>query len=211
MLVLLFEVVPHPGHEEHYLERAAQLRPRLAAHPGLLFLERYRSLRESARILSHQLWATEQDLAAWRADGPHRRAQSDGRNVHFADYRIRVATVLARQSVSPLPGTGEASGGSADVGENGGPAPARLLLVLASEHGTPDADAEGDHYRSIYETRRHVTIRSVAGFRDGNEGLVRHMRSEGATAAMLCRVERDYGLHERREAPQTFPPPVGAG
>jgi hypothetical protein len=66
MIGLFFEVMPRPGHEQAYLDIAAGLRPELDKNPGLLFIDRFKSLMWQRIVLSR---AT---LAKGRHDvGPH--------------------------------------------------------------------------------------------------------------------------------------------
>jgi heme-degrading monooxygenase HmoA len=44
--------------------------------------------------LSLSFWRDEQAVTAWRAQGYHREGQVRGRAGLFADYRLRVASVL---------------------------------------------------------------------------------------------------------------------
>ena len=90
MHALFFEVRPLAGHLPHYFEHVARLKPVLARHTGLAFLDRYSSLADADLLLSHQLWNSEDDIVKWRNDPVHRTSQTAGRHVHFADYRIRV-------------------------------------------------------------------------------------------------------------------------
>lgn len=92
---LLFEVRAKPGHWDAYFEHVDRLKPRLAAHPGLLWLERFRRADDPDTLLSHQFWESPEAIAAWRADPVHRASQSAGRRVHFEDYRIRVGPECA--------------------------------------------------------------------------------------------------------------------
>lgn len=94
MYALFFEVRPKPGHLPHYFEHVERLRPALARHTGLLFLDRYRSLSDEAVLLSHQHWRDEAAILGWRRDSLHLQSQQAGRYQHFADYRIRVASLV---------------------------------------------------------------------------------------------------------------------
>ena len=90
MHALFFDMQPKAGHMPHYFEHVDRLRPLLAAHEGLLYLERFRPLDRPDAILSHQHWAGEAAIRAWRCDGTHRASQAAGRSIHFEAYRIRV-------------------------------------------------------------------------------------------------------------------------
>ena len=95
---LFFEMRPKPGHMAHYFAHVDRLKPVLARHHGMVFLDRYRPLDDAEALLSHQLWADEAAIAAWRADPTHRASQAAGRRVHFEDYRIRVGPALDKPS-----------------------------------------------------------------------------------------------------------------
>ncbi len=59
-------------------------------HPGLVWLNRYRTLSEDCTLLSFQLWKNENSIANWRNNKMHRLAQKAGIKNHFKDYRTRV-------------------------------------------------------------------------------------------------------------------------
>jgi heme-degrading monooxygenase HmoA len=94
MIAVIFEVEPRPGRREAYLELAADLKPRLEAIDGFVSIERFESLASEGKILSLSFWRDEAAVAEWRRLEDHRRAQTAGRNGIFADYRLRVASVL---------------------------------------------------------------------------------------------------------------------
>jgi heme-degrading monooxygenase HmoA len=94
MIAVIFEVVPREGQDGRYLELAAQLRPLLEKIDGFISIERFRSLAEPGRLLSLSFWRDEAAVARWRQLEAHRAAQREGRTEVFADYRLRVATVL---------------------------------------------------------------------------------------------------------------------
>lgn len=90
MIGLFFEVSPRSGHSDRYFELAAYLRPELEKNPGLLFIDRYKSVDRPDLVLSHSWWADEASLIAWREHSQHRAIQRAGREHHFKDYRIRI-------------------------------------------------------------------------------------------------------------------------
>ena len=94
MHVVLFEVEPEAGREQHYLEIAARLRPELEKIDGFISIERFRSLSQEGKILSLSFWRDEEAIARWRQQEQHQMAQRAGRDRIFRDYRIRVATVM---------------------------------------------------------------------------------------------------------------------
>lgn len=94
MIAVIFEVEPAEGRREQYLDMAADLKPLLADIDGFISVERFQSLMDPNKLLSLSFWRDEAALEAWRNVDRHRRAQSAGRSVMFADYRLRVASVI---------------------------------------------------------------------------------------------------------------------
>jgi heme-degrading monooxygenase HmoA len=94
MLAVIFEVTPAPGHTQEYLDLAASLRPELEKIDGFISIERYASLVTEGKIVSISFWRDEAALEQWRNVERHRFAQARGRAQLFADYRLRVASVV---------------------------------------------------------------------------------------------------------------------
>jgi len=94
MLAVIFEVIPAPGRKEEYLELAAQLRPDLEEIDGFISVERFASLTNENKLLSLSFWRDEQAVQRWRTLARHREAQARGRSGVFADYRLRIASVV---------------------------------------------------------------------------------------------------------------------
>jgi heme-degrading monooxygenase HmoA len=94
MIAVIFEVWPEPEQRQTYLDIAASLRPQLEAIDGFISIERFESLTERGKILSLSFFRDEAAVAAWRNVEAHRRAQAKGRGGVFADYRLRIASVI---------------------------------------------------------------------------------------------------------------------
>jgi heme-degrading monooxygenase HmoA len=94
MIAVIFEVEPAPGQRDTYLDIAARQKPELEAVDGFISVERFESLVNPGKILSLSFFRDEAAVSAWRNTEDHRRAQAAGRGGVFADYRLRVATVL---------------------------------------------------------------------------------------------------------------------
>jgi heme-degrading monooxygenase HmoA len=94
MHVVIFEVQPKPGREQDYLAIAQQLRAELEQIDGFISIERFASLYNEGKILSLSFWRDEAAVKRWREHTRHREAQQRGREDIFADYRIRVGTVV---------------------------------------------------------------------------------------------------------------------
>src|SRR6185436_9574428 len=94
MIAVIFEVVPAPGRRQDYLDLAAGLKPELEKIDGFVSIERFESLTTPGKILSLSLWRDEDAVKRWRNLEGHRAAQAQGRGGIFADYRLRVASVI---------------------------------------------------------------------------------------------------------------------
>jgi heme-degrading monooxygenase HmoA len=94
MIAVIFEVWPKSDKKQKYLDLAAALRPILERIDGFISIERFESLTEPGKILSLSFFRDEAAVAAWRNTEDHRRAQGLGRKDIFANYRLRVASVI---------------------------------------------------------------------------------------------------------------------
>jgi heme-degrading monooxygenase HmoA len=222
MFVVIFEVQPEAEKWDEYLRLAGQLRPELEKIAGFIDNERYRSQRTEGRLLSLSTWTDEKAVIRWRTHGQHHGVQEKGRFEVFRDYHLRVGEVTA--DTHPPSGLrlveqrlDETAVGSAkavsitEVDPLSDDAPLmRDAATLADRLNVPqtggDAVIDVEAYVGINAPSRTLLLvswrdaRSVAGWRpppvlDG-AARVRH-RS--------VRVVRDYGLSDRREAPQYYP------
>ena len=199
MQALLFEVMPRRGHESHYFDRAAALRPELEKNAGLIFIDRFKSLVRPGLILSHSLWKDEASLARWRTDPKHHAAQAARRNVHFADYRLRIAQVVGEA------GGGEAQrGGTQDNAYNDPGLTACRYLVVVQSSGEPFGSG-GEGFSSVNRENAFVSVVPVATRESGEETIAAAAGAGHVESAWLCLVSRDYGMFDRTEAPQYYP------
>jgi len=189
MYALFFEVRPKPGHLPHYFEHVDRLRPVLAQHKGLLFLDRYRSLSDPQVLLSHQHWRDEAAILAWRRDSLHQKSQQAGRQLHFEDYRIRVASL----TISLLDGKIQVAHSNAT--QTGS-------FVLAAYANTPCAQVLGcAHFESVNHIGSFLTMGKANTIEEATASLKAVAALPGLSGAYVFRVERDYGMFERAQAP----------
>lgn len=189
MHALFFEVRPKPGHLEHYFEHVARLRPVLARHTGLRFLDRYSALAEPNLLLSHQLWDSEEAIIAWRQDTTHRRSQSAGRQVHFADYRIRVgARVLhwaAQVRDAPAPSAGASEGSH----------------VVALYGTQPVRAAAFAAFESVNTKGKFVALATTDSYAAAKTLLNATLGASALDSGSIYTIRRDYGQFDRAQAP----------
>jgi len=94
MIGIIFEVQIAEGRRDAYLDQAARLKPELEKMDGFLSIERFESLASPGKLLSLSFWRDEAAVTAWRNHPEHRLAQAAGRGGIFADYRLRVVSVI---------------------------------------------------------------------------------------------------------------------
>ena len=94
MIAVIFEVEPKQGLTQSYLDHAAMLKPILYKMDGFISVERFESLAQPGKYLSLSFWRDEAAVKGWRNMAAHRKVQEDGRHNVFADYRLRVASVI---------------------------------------------------------------------------------------------------------------------
>ena len=94
MIAVIFEVEPAEGRREAYLDYAAKLKPVLEKMDGFISVERFQSITDPKKLLSLSFWRDEEAIRAWRGLEHHRSAQAKGRAGVFANYRLRVASVV---------------------------------------------------------------------------------------------------------------------
>jgi heme-degrading monooxygenase HmoA len=206
MLALLFEVTPKRDGYQRYLDIAAALRPALDAHDGFLFIDRYRSLSNPDVILSHSLWRDEASLAAWRTFEQHHHAQVAGREHVFADYRLRIADVVLARTLDA--GDWKPSR-PWSYNEPGARAP--RYVVIAGSRGNPCGGAP-DQFESLNRPNEFLSLYDGGDFEaarmllESLAGPKRDGTTSQTTSVRVCEVERDYGMFDRREAPQYYRP-----
>lgn len=94
MIAVIFEVTPFLGQRGTYLDLAAQLHRRLEKIDGFISIERFESMKLPGKLLCLSFWRDEEAVKTWRNGVEHRAAQEAGRNGVFANYRLRIATVV---------------------------------------------------------------------------------------------------------------------
>jgi len=94
VIAVIFEVWPAEGRAGEYFDLAASLRADLERIDGFISIERFESLVTKGKYLSLSFWRDEEAVRTWRNLETHRKAQMKGRGGIFADYRLRVASVV---------------------------------------------------------------------------------------------------------------------
>jgi heme-degrading monooxygenase HmoA len=217
MFAVIFEVQPREGRFDDYLELAKSLRPRLDAIEGFIDIDRFASRRTKGRVLSLSIWRDEKAVVRWRTQSDHHGAQHKGRFEIFEDYRLRVGEIAA--DTAPPAGTpveqtrfDETQVGDAKI--------ATITEVTPRHDGALDAealradlglraDADGligqETFESIYNPGKLLLLASWRDTDAANTWAPAKPAAAGSLRHRQVRIIRDYGMHERAEAPQFYP------
>ena len=93
MIAVIFEVWPAEGQKETYLDLAAGLREELTKIDGFISIERFQSLTDEGKVLSSRFGAMRKQFQRG-ATSRNTEARNLGRAGVFADYRLRVASIM---------------------------------------------------------------------------------------------------------------------
>jgi heme-degrading monooxygenase HmoA len=204
MIAQFFEVETRVGHREQYLELAASLRPALDAMGGCLFIDRFQSLSRSNLLLSYQIWQDEGALTAWRVHARHHKVQEIGRETVFSDYRIRIAQVIHEARPKQPVWQPERRTPYND------PARRPPTYVLAAESTSDKLPAQTewrhDAFASVYRQGQFAHLIDVPDPQAGIALGERLFADSTTEYVRIFEVMRDYGMYERVEAPQYYPP-----
>jgi heme-degrading monooxygenase HmoA len=218
MFAVIFVVQPKKERWNDYLDLAKYLKPKLEAVDGFIDNERFESKRTQGRVLSLSTWRDEKAVVRWRTQGEHHGVQEKGRFEIFEDYHLRVGEIIhdteppAGLTVEEMRLDGTETGkaqvatiteltpkAESDIAGTADMSQARLGLE-AHLDGLVDAEV----FASIYNPGKLLLLglwrdadaaASWKPIQPAAAGKVRHRQ---------VRILRDYGMFDRREAPQYY-------
>jgi heme-degrading monooxygenase HmoA len=219
MFAVIFEVHPKKERWDDYLSLAKQLKPKLEAIDGFIDNERFESTKTEGSVLSLSTWRDEKAVVRWRTHSEHHAVQEKGRSEVFEDYHLRVGEITADSRPPMGLAVEERRFDETEVGEaktctitevspsNESYSGLKLDRVLAPLRVDPRADGlvDCELFESITNPGKLLVLgswrnKSAAGAWEpmsfDGAGEIRHRK---------VRIIRDYGMLERREAPQYFP------
>jgi heme-degrading monooxygenase HmoA len=217
MFSVIFEVCPRPDQWDHYLANAKMLRPELEQVSGFVDNIRYRSLTRDGWILSLSNWRDEKAVVRWRTRVRHHEVQQKGRDEVLLDYHLRVGQ-LTRDTRLPVGhelheqrldetevGEGKALS-LIDVKQTAEWVQATQPNEIAQWLG-PRSDTPGliawDVFDAVLAPGDLIQLLS---WRDNVSAEAFEAATHLPDGARLRRVRvvRDYGMFDRREAPQYY-------
>lgn len=204
MIALFFEVETRPGHRDQYLDLAASLRPGLDAIGGCLFIDRFASLTRENLLLSYQIWQDEGAMTAWRVHGYHHEVQTKGREEVFSNYRIRIAQVIHEER----PGKPVWQPARRTPYNDPARRPSTFAVIAESKHAELPVTTgwKRDDFKSVYRDGIFAHLIDVPDQQAGLEFGRQLLKDATTEYFRIVEVMRDYGMFDRTEAPQYYPP-----
>jgi heme-degrading monooxygenase HmoA len=225
MFAVIFVVQPKKERWNDYLDLAKYLKPKLEAVDGFIDNERFESRRTQGRLLSLSIWRDEKSVVRWRTQGEHHGVQEKGRFEIFEDYHLRVGEIIGDTEPPTGPAVAERRSDATEIGKAQVATIAELTPKAESDvAGKPDMlpaglglDARLDGlvdtevFASIYNRGKLLLL----GLWRDADAAARwkpvHPAAAGKVRHRQVRILRDYGMFDRREAPQYYgtvePPP----
>ena len=218
MFSVIFEVHPRPDQWDVYLGNAKMLRPELEQIDGFVDNIRYKSLSREGWILSLSGWRDEKSVVRWRTTMRHHLVQEKGRSEILLDYHLRVGQITGDTRVPEGQTLREQRLDETEIGEG---TTVTLIDGKRPQDSTGMADpARTAAYLGLQPSAAGLVSWDVfdAVLTPGDLILLIFWRThddaerfdaetELAADARLrqVRIVRDYGMFDRREAPQYYP------
>lgn len=218
MFSVIFEVHPKPEQWDGYLDNAKMLRPELEQVDGFVDNIRYKSLTRDGWILSLSGWRDEKSVVRWRTAMRHHMVQEKGRSQILLDYHLRVGQVTHDTRVPRGQRIEEQRLDETEVGEGTTVTFIDARLPPTScDAGSASATASYLHLNSkaqglaswdVYDavlTPGDVILMMAWKTKADAVAFARSVSLPPGGRLRHIRVVRDYGMFDRREAPQYYP------
>jgi heme-degrading monooxygenase HmoA len=219
MFSVIFEVHPKPDRWDAYLDSAKMLRPELEQVDGFVDNIRYRSLTREGWLLSLSGWRDEKAVVRWRTAMRHHMVQEKGRSDIFFDYHLRVGQITNDSRIPDGDTIEEQRLDETEIGEG------TTITLIDAKRPAQSADQPSA-----------ADCAGYLGLDSGAEGMVAWdvldaVLTPGDLILLICwrtnadaqtferksslpgdarvrrvRIVRDYGMFDRREAPQYYSP-----
>ena len=218
MFSVIFEVYPKPEQWEAYLDNAKMLRPELERVDGFVDNIRYKSLTREGWILSLSGWRDEKSVVRWRTAMRHHMVQEKGRSEILLDYHLRVGQITQDTRLPEGHVLAEQRLDETEVGEG-----TAITLVDAkrparwaeTSNPTDCSDYLGlnpyaagmigwDVFDAVLTPGELILLLSWHTKKDA-EAFENTLNLPEGGRLRRIRVVRDYGMFDRREAPQYYP------
>ena len=218
MFSVIFEVHPKPDQWDAYLGNAKMLRPELEVVDGFVDNIRYKSLTREGWILSLSGWRDEKSVVRWRTAMRHHMVQEKGRSEILLDYHLRVGQVTHDTRVPQGQVIEEQRLDETETGEGttvsfvdvkkpstlSETAPATEIATYLGLDRAASGLVGWDVYDAVLTPGDLILMIAWKGKADA-EVFAKSVKLLEKARLRHVRVVRDYGMFDRREAPQYYP------
>ena len=217
MFSAMLEVHPKDDQFNAYLGMAKMLRPELEAIDGFLDNSRFSSLTHDGWLLSLSSWRDEKSLVRWRSKANHHKTMQTARDRVFSDYRLRIGETVADTQV---PAGQSLAQQRLDATETGEGKAVTLLDGKYAADRVKEAGADAVAKSLGLDTAASSLIRwdvfdaiatpgdviAVATWADLDAAKAFESDTKLPDSVRLrhIRIVREYGMFDRRRAPQYF-------
>jgi heme-degrading monooxygenase HmoA len=215
---VIFEVYPRPERRDTYFGNAKMLRPELEQVAGFIDNVRYKSLTRGGWILSLSGWRDEKAVVRWRTAMRHHIMQEKGRSEILLDYHLRVGQITRDTRVPEGCRLEEQRLDETEVGEGTAVTlidtkrppewvnqakPGDVAEWLGLSPNTPGLIA-WDVFDAVL-TPGDIMLLTSWKNQANAEAFEQGVSLGNGKRLRRVRVVRDYGMFDRREAPQYYP------
>ncbi|MEH2549908.1 hypothetical protein V1283_006553 [Bradyrhizobium sp. AZCC 2262] len=155
-------------------------------------------------LLSYQIWQDEACLTAWRVNESHHHVQTVGGDKIFSDYRIRIAQVAYEAKPEREAWRPDRRSPYND------PDRRKPRVAIATESANAELAAKSgwqdESFRSVYREGRFAHLIDVPDEKAAMEFGPKLFADPTTEYFRVIETIRDYGMFERAEAPQYYPP-----
>ena len=218
MFSVIFEVHPKREQWDGYLGNAKMLRPELEQVDGFVDNVRYKSLTRDGWILSLSGWRDEKSVVRWRTAQRHHVVQEKGRSDILLDYHLRVGQLTRDTEVPSGQKIEEQRLDETETGEG-----TTITLINAKWPEVSCETTDAPSVASYLGMRPHlaglvswdvldavltpgdVILMMTWKSKEDADAFARSAALPPGGRLRQVRVVRDYGMFDRREAPQYYP------
>jgi heme-degrading monooxygenase HmoA len=218
MFSVLFEVHPKPAQWDGYLGLAKMLKPELEQIDGFVDNIRYGSLTREGWLLSLSGWRDEKALVRWRTHAKHHAVQARGRDDILLDYHLRIGELTED---TRLPDGQTLHDQRLDETQTGSATTVTLIDATRPPEWVKATRPEDvarwlglspgvqslvawDVFDAVLSPGDVILMMSWRD-RAAAEAFERSVSLQVGARLRRVRVVRDYGMFDRREAPQYYP------
>jgi heme-degrading monooxygenase HmoA len=219
MFSVIFEVQPKADRWDAYLGNAKLLRPELEQVDGFVDNIRYRSLTREGWLLSLSGWRDEKAVVRWRTAMRHHMIQEKARSDIFFDYHLRVGQITNDSRIPSGYAIEQQRLDETEVGEG------TTITLIDARRPAQSTDKPGasdcagylgldsraagmvawDVFDAVLTPGDLILLISWRTNADA-ETFERKLSLPADARVRRVRIVRDYGMFDRREAPQYYSP-----